>query len=39
MILIYEPLNVTKNVDLKNIEGEKNVIIVIENSAMKSTWI
>ena len=37
--LINEQLDVIKKSDLKNMEGEENLITVIENSEMKSTWI
>jgi hypothetical protein len=39
MLSMKVQLDVIKKSDLKNMEGEENLIIVIENSEMKSTWI
>jgi hypothetical protein len=39
MLSMKVQLDVIKKSDLKNMEGEENLITVIENSEMKSTWI
>jgi hypothetical protein len=39
MLSMKVQLDVIKKSDSKNMEGEENLITVIENSEMKSTWI
>jgi hypothetical protein len=39
MLSMKVQLDVIKKSDLKNMEGEENLITVIEISEMKSTWI